>query len=78
MRKTNSKRIKTFVGSESNLEIEITNEGFAKPIELYDNILLEQLMEQARVNRPIINWHCWKRNIHINFYRSKNRKEYPI
>ena len=46
------KELKHLLGVNPTLEIEITNEGFVKPIEMYENILLEQLMEQARVNRP--------------------------
>lgn len=46
------KELKLLLGVNPALEIEITNEGFNKPIEMYENILLEQIMEQARVNRP--------------------------
>lgn len=46
------KELKHLLGVNPTLEIEITNEGFAKPIEMYENILLEQLMVQAKVNRP--------------------------
>lgn len=46
------KELKHLLGVNPTLEIKITNEGFVKPIEMYKNILLEQLMEQARLNRP--------------------------
>lgn len=46
------KELKLLLGVNPTLEIEIINDGFVKPTEFYENLLPEQIIEQAKVNRP--------------------------